>query len=250
MKLPTDGKKIINFYTLPQVQKYIKKGTDDQFKFTHCKIYKHMLICSLTGGGKTNLLLNYIYLTSQAKKGTFDHIFFCYQTDEELYDFLKDNIDKKTITFIKGVENFPDVNVFEDQVKNDKEIKYLVVFDDCLNEIKKDTKKKMEDYFKIGRKKGMTLIFLTQRYYNTSTFVRAQVSYVFLSGLSGRDASLVLKDCGLNDMSKEKLIKIYKYATQKESENDLPFLKINKMICPEDEKFARNFSDFIDPSQF
>jgi hypothetical protein len=248
--IPLDGKKMINIYKLPKMQKYIKKGVDEQYQYTNCKIYKHSLFCSPTGGGKSNALTNYILLTSVPKDGTFDHIFFCYETDEELYMYLADNIDKKKITFIKGVDNFPDVKQFPDQVSNAEEKKYLVVFDDCVGEIKPHNKKKIDDYFKVGRKKGITLVFLTQGFYETSKFVRKQVSYVFLANLAGRDVNSVLKDCGLGDIKKDQLIKMFKHATEKEDEDDLPFLKINKMVCPIKEKFSRNFTDFIEPSQF
>lgn len=239
-----DGKKMINFYTLPKVQKYLKKGDDEQYQWTNMKIYKHFGLIARTGAGKTNALLNYLKLTSQGK-GTFDHIFFCYQTDEELYDYLKDSIPKKQITFIKGVDNFPDVNEFPDQVKNEKERKYLVVFDDCLNEINKKNIKKIEDYFKLGRKRSITLSFLGQRYYDVSKFVRAQLSYTLIANMGIKDAVAILKDSGA-DMTKEKLMKIFKYAVRKEDDDDLPFMKICNINCPASEKFSRNFTDFID----
>jgi energy-coupling factor transporter ATP-binding protein EcfA2 len=250
-KLPKDGKKMINFYTLPKVQKYLSKTEDEQYGLTNCKIYKHILLCGGTGSGKSNCLLNYIMLTSEPKGGTFDHIFVCYQTDEELYLFLHDNVDKKKITFIKGVDSFPDVSKFPDQVNNEEEKKYLVIFDDCVNELKPANKKKVEDYFKLGRKRGITLLFLTQGFYETSKFVRKQVSYCFLAGsVSGRDCTAILKDCGVSDVTKDQLLKMFKTATTKEDNNDMPMLKINKTVCPINEKFSRNFTDFLNPDEF
>jgi predicted GTPase len=71
-----NGKNMINFYTLKPVQKYLEKDNDEQYKYTGMKILKHFLIVGKTGAGKSNCLLNYIYLTSMPKNGTFDHIFF------------------------------------------------------------------------------------------------------------------------------------------------------------------------------
>jgi len=244
-----DGKNMINFYKLDKVKKYLPKDDDEQYQFTGCKIFKHILFVAPTGGGKTNALMNYILLTSEPKKGTFDHIFLCYETDEVLYEVLKDSINKKTITFIKGVENMPDVRVFKDQVANEKLQKYLVIFDDCVNEISKVQRKKIEDYFKIGRKKGITLAFLSQRYYDTSKFVRAQVSYVFLAGLGNKDIAPILKDASL-DLTKEQLVSIFNYATKPDENNDMPMLKITKIVCPKNVKFARNFTDYIDISAY
>jgi hypothetical protein len=243
-----DGKNMINVYKLDQMKKYLHSTVDEQVQYTGCKIQKHLLFCAITGGGKSNALLNYLFLTSQGK-GTFDHIFICYETDETLYEYLKDNIDDDTITFIKGIENMPDVRKFKDNIHNEVEKNYLLVFDDCVNEINRMQKKKIDDYFKVGRKKGFTLAFLSQRYYDTSKFVRAQCSYIFLAGISSRDIAPILKEASI-DMPKEELIKIFKYATKKDPDNDLPMLKITKIECPIEEKFARNFTDYINPDMF
>ncbi len=55
-------------------------------------------------------------------------------------------------------------------------------------------------------------------------------------------------------MKKEKdkdLMKLYKEATTKSNDNDMPFFKINTMECPLDKKFSRNFLDYfqIDKTQ-
>jgi len=245
------GSEMINFYKLKDVQKLMDHDADEQYEFTNCKIYKHLLIVGGTGAGKSNCLLNYIFLTGLPKKGTFDCILFCYETDEFLYEFLKEKLTPGTIVFIKGVSNFPDVEKFPDLIDQKEPKKYLVVFDDCLNEKNKANVKKIQDYFKLGRKRGITLAFLTQRYYSTDIFIRAQISYLFLAGqISSKDASCILKDTSLGDMDKTTLMKIFNFATKKETPDDMPFLKINKMVCPIGEKFSRNFTDFIDPSQF
>lgn len=240
------GKNMINFYKIKSVQKYLEKDDDLQKQFTGMKILKHFLIVGKTGAGKSNCLLNYIYLTSMPKNGTYDHIYFCYQTDEVLYQFLAENIEKDKISFIKGVPQFPSVDEFPDAIHNDKKKpkRYLVIFDDCLNELNKLTIKKIEDYFKIGRKKGITLGFLTQRYYDTSRFVRAQVSYVLIASISNKDAKAILKDSG-SDLKNEELMKIFKIATKKEDPDDMPFMKIVMMECPINQKFSRNFTNFI-----
>jgi hypothetical protein len=241
------GKNMINFYKLQSVQKYLDKDNDEQLKFTGMKILKHFLIVGKTGAGKSNCLLNYIHLTSLPKKGTFDHIFFCYQTDEALYQYLKDNIDKKQITFIKGVADFPSVDDFADSINEDKKKapkRYLIIFDDCLNEVNKANIKKIEDYFKIGRKKSITLCFLTQRYFDTSKFVRSQISYVLIASISVRDAKAILKDSG-SDLNNEQLMKLFKIATKKQSEDDIPFMKITMIETPINKKYSRNFLDFL-----
>ena len=86
---------MINFYNLKELNKYDNKDKDEQLKFTGMKIFKHFLIVGKTGSGKTNALMNYIRLSSIPSKGTFDKIFISYQTNEPLYDFLKEKFNRK-----------------------------------------------------------------------------------------------------------------------------------------------------------
>ena len=104
--------------------------------------------------------------------------------------------------------------------------------------------KKIEDFFKVGRKKGCTICFLTQRYYDTNRFVRSQCSYVLLSSISKKDIISILRESGL-DLSKEQFMNIYNIATKKSSSDDMPFLKINMMECDFNQKFSRNFTEWI-----
>jgi isopropylmalate/homocitrate/citramalate synthase len=103
---------------------------------------------------------------------------------------------------------------------------------------------KIENFFKIGRKKGITLAFLTQRYYDTSKFVRAQVSYVLLGSIGNKDVKAIIKDSG-SDLNNEQMMKIFKAATKKQSDDDLPFLKVTMIECPVNQKYSRNFTDFF-----
>ena len=157
------------------------------------------------------------------KNGTFDKIFISYQTDEILYSFLKEKL-KDKLVLIKGLNDFPDFNDFEDSMNLKKPPKYLVVFDDCLNEKNKINIKKIEDFFKVGRKKAITVCFLTQRYYDTNRFVRSQCSYVLLSSISKKDVISILKESGL-DLNKQEFMNIYNIATKKENPDDMSFLK-------------------------
>jgi hypothetical protein len=230
----------INFYSLEKTQKYLDKSKDEQLQFTGMAICRHILICGATGPGKTNALMNYIYLTSQPKKGTFSHIFLVYKTDEALYKMLKDDL-KDKITLVK---NLTDINVdkFPDQTK----YKYLIIFDDQINETSKQALTTIINFFTYGRKKGITLLFLSQSFFDTATFIRKQVGYVILTGIKGnRDLNLLLKDNSIADVDSKQIAKIYQTATEKRTSNDMPFFKIDTSCCPINKRFSRNFLDYI-----
>ncbi len=244
------GKNMINFYTLDSVKKYVKnQGDDKQYKFTGMKNGKHILSVGSTGSGKTNSLLNYLKLTSI--EPTFDAVFLCYITDEELYDYLEGEYNK--IFMYKGFNNFPNVDDFPDTAHSKQPKKFLMIFDDIVNEqTNKMAKKKIDDWFKIGRKKGFTIFYMSQSYYLTPKFIRLQCSYVLLQGsLKGRDLNDILKDCGIStDIDKNKLLRIFEYCTTPDKLNDMPMLKICKLPCPANEKFSRNFIDYINTTNF
>jgi len=230
----------INFYKLDKTQKYLDKTKDEQVKYTGMVICRHILICGATGSGKTNALMNYIYLSSQPKKGTFAHIFLVYKTDEALYKLLKEELDDK-ITLIKKLS---DINVdrFPDQTK----FKYLIIFDDQINETDKKSLKIVDDFFTYGRKKGLTLLFLAQSFFDTDTFIRKQVGYVLLTGIKGnRDLNLILKEYSIGDVDSKQISNIYQDATTKKTPDDMPFFKIDTTCCPINKRFSRNFIDYV-----
>lgn len=218
---------------------------DEQLEYTGMKINKHFLIVGGTGTGKTNALYDYLIQTSTPRHGTFKHIFLCYKTDEILYDDLKEEL-KDGISFYKSVGEFPSVDEFADASVNDFKDKYLVILDDCINDKDKNSYDKIRKYFTYGRKKGITIAYLVQSFYNADSFVRKQMSYLLLLSIKGkRDLDNILRDFGGLDVEKDILYKIFKIATQPDDVNEMPFLKINTEKCKESEMFSRDFLEYI-----
>ena len=251
---------IINFYTVDKIKKYLPKINDEQEQYTGMKLFKHFLICGATGSGKSNMMMNYLKRTSLGN-GTYKHIYVCYKTPgEPFYQFLEKNLKKEEISFYKSVNDFPNVDEFSDQIddpdkkpikgmkkeKDKEKDKFLVIFDDCVNDKDMKALSKIENYFTYARKKFITLCFLTQSYFDTSTFIRKQIAYVILCSIRGlRDLNLICKDFSFGIDSQE-LMKIYKKATTKTNDNDMPFFKINTMECSINKKFSRNFLDYFE----
>ena len=230
----------INIYKTKKLQKYLNNEIDNQKEFTGIGISKHILLCGSTGSGKTNALLNYLILTSKPKLGTFSHIFLCYKTQEPLYDFLKDEL-KNNLTEYKNLDEFPSVNEFPEQTID----KYLIIFDDCVNDKDKKSEKKINEYFTYGRKKGITCLFLSQSYYDTLEFIRKNVSYIILCSIqSNNDLYRILSEYSISDVNKKEMLKMYEYAVLKRNPDDMPFMKISRNET-KNKKFSRNWTDYI-----
>jgi len=232
---------VINFYTTDRIKKKLPKEKDHQFDYTNMKINSRFLIAGSSGTGKTNALMNYIYLTGKPKGGTFTHIFLCCKVSEVLYDDLIEQVGDAISVYYNG-ESFPECNRFKDNPKD----KYLCIFDDCVNDQDVKSVKKINEYFTFSRKKGVTCCFITQSYFDTPTFIRKNMNYLLLLSISGmRDLTSILKEFNLGNYSNEELIHIYDSAIKKKNDKDLPFLKI---VCDhlndKSKKFGRNFTDY------
>ena len=234
-----------NFYKSSRIQKKLPKIKDEQFEYTQMKINQHFLICGGTGTGKTNALYSYLLETSKPKNGTFKHIFVVYKTEEPLYEDLKEQLGKG-ISFYKSIAELPSVDEFPDAIVNDFKHQYLVVLDDCVNDKAKHDYVKVKNYFTYGRKKGITLGYLTQSFFDADGFIRKQMSYLLLLSIKGRtDLNNILREFGSLQCDPKELYRIFKTATEKKGD-ELPFLKINCNQVNNDVKFSRDYLDFIE----
>jgi energy-coupling factor transporter ATP-binding protein EcfA2 len=235
------------WYKHPKLKEFVKERKDEQYEFSNIKLRNRTLLVGPSGSGKTNAFMSYLQLSSKPKKGTFAHIFVCYKTDEELYDALKEMIPREMQSWYKTVKEFPDVNEFPDNPEEE----YLVVFDDCINDVSKLDLDKIKRYYTYSRKKGISLFFLGQSYTSVNTFIRKNTSYLLLADIKGnRDLNFILRDYPVKDIDVACLRRMYEYATHKRNDNDMPVFKINCGACPIDKKFSRNFLDFLNPDDF
>jgi hypothetical protein len=234
-----------NFYKSSRIQKKLPKIKDEQFEYTQMKINQHFLICGGTGTGKTNALYSYLLETSKPKNGTFKHIFVVYKTEEPLYEDLKEQLGKG-ISFYKSIADLPSVDEFPDAIINNFKDQYLIVFDDCVNDKDKNSYVKVKNYFTYGRKKGITICYLTQSFFDADGFIRKQMSYLLLLSIKGKtDLNNILREFGSLQCDPKELYRIFKTATEKKGD-ELPFLKINCNQVNNDVKFSRDYLDFIE----
>ena len=233
-----------NYNKSNRIQKKLPKIKDEQFDYTGMKINNHFLIAGGTGTGKTNALYSYLLETSRPAKGTFKHIFVVYKTDEPLYDDLKEQLGKG-ISFYKSIADLPSVDEFPDAIVNDFKYQYLVCLDDCVNDKDKASYTKVKNYFTYGRKKEITLCYLTQSFFDSDGFIRKQMSYLLLLSIKGKtDLNNILREYGSLQIDPTELYRIFKTATEKHGD-ELPFLKINCSQADNDVKFSRDYLDYI-----
>jgi len=88
----------------------------------------------------------------------------------------------------------------------------LIIFDDFITDIKKFPI--ISEYFIRGRKRGCSLMFLSQSYYGTPKIIRQNINYLVVLKLGGtRDANTILRECSIG-LTKEQLLSMYKEATR------------------------------------
>ena len=126
---------MINFYEHKDVKKMAPKYFNPHFNETQISKPARMGVIAPSGTGKTQWLLNYIH----KYQNTFGHIIIVYKASEPLYEFLRDKIGSKNITFHTKLTDLPnsiDLNMENKQI--------LLVFDDQVAE---KNQNKIEEYF-------------------------------------------------------------------------------------------------------
>lgn len=197
----TEGK-IINMYD--KMPKYLLNKVDNpNFNLHRLKLPFRMCIVAPSGSGKTNFLVNLIYLFSCGNRGTFSTIHIITRNaDEPLYKWL--NTKCQSINIKEGLNNTPKLDDF------DKDTNHLVVWDDLV--LSKDLTS-VENYYIRARKLNVSVIFISQSYFKIPKIIRNNCSYMVLLKLSGdREVKLILSEFGLG-VTKEQLLELYKYAT-------------------------------------
>jgi hypothetical protein len=125
------------------------------------------------------------------------------------------------------------------------------VFDDCVTDVDKASLKLIDDYYAFGRKKGFTIMFLTQSFFDTQKFIRLQSSFVILNGISSqRDLRLIMKCYSIRNCTIEMMQAMYAHCKEKEDDEDMPFMKICTYEVPEKKKFSKYFLEYLDPEEF
>jgi len=200
------------------------KTHNPNFKKHNIEINFRMCIIGGSGSGKTNTLLNLI----KTMNNTFEHIHLCVKSKEEpLYDYLFELLNPAGQITIYEEGECP---VLTDLPNRQS----LIVFDDLIL----NKQNKIADYYIRGRKKGLSMVYLSQSYYGMPKIIRNQCNYIILKKLQSlKDLNLILSEFSLG-VSKEHLQNLYKKAIEGDF---LDFFLIDLQTNNDELKFRKNF---------
>jgi len=168
-------------------------------KSIHIDIPFRMLIIGASGSGKTNTLMNLIKHMECFTK----FYIFARNIDQPLYKFFIDNLvnlakkldvdQEEVFTVSTDLEQLPPLEDFD--AENDN----LVILDDFVTE-KKTMLKKVSDLFIRSRPFNVSVIFLSQSFYDVPKLIRQNADYIILKRINmNNDLKLIAREyCGGN----------------------------------------------------
>jgi len=221
-----------DFYAKKEVKKYCVKTENPNYNLHNFDTPFRALVVAPSGSGKSNFITNLITLFCKGK-GTYDQIYiFCKCKDEALYRFLVDK-SKGLIEVHEDLKDLPALNDLNACKQT------LLIFDDMVTDLKKHPI--ISEYFIRGRKRGASIMFLSQSFYATPKLIRQNVNYLVVLKLGGsRDVSSILRECSV-DLTKDELLGLYDDATKEK----FSCLIIN-LDKSGNERYRKNFLEYYE----
>jgi replication-associated recombination protein RarA len=195
----------VNYYErLPKKDRAAEKKYRNYDK-VRISVPNRFIIAGSSGSGKTNSLLNILVSMNAWSR----YYLFVKCPDEPLYKLLVsllEKAEKKTkqemVVVSTTLEDMPDVDDIDERYPT------VMVFDDMLLNDKKD-QAAMTEYFIRGRKKNVSVFYLTQSYFGVPKAIRQSTDVVVFKKLTQKDLSLVLTEFAA-EKTKEELLALYK----------------------------------------
>lgn len=158
----------------------------------------YMIAIGPSSSGKSNSILDLIHRFS----GTFNRIVICLKNkDEPLYNYLAQK--SPEVEFYE--EMIPDIDEFDPNLNS------LIIFDDLV--LEKSLQNDIAEYFIRGRKRGLSVIYISQVYYSIPKKIRVNARYILLKKLSSlKDLKLVLSEYNMSNNINE-VLELYNEAT-------------------------------------
>jgi hypothetical protein len=189
---------LINFYS--QIKQ--KKVHNPNEKIHGLSLPFRALINCASGGGKSNLMLNLLYVFHK----TLHRIIIVSKAPEPLYDYLQEMTNKKNPgqleVYYEGM--VPEIEKMEEGDNG------LIIFDDMVL----THNNKIGELFIRGRKLGYSCVYISQSFFGTVKIIRQNVNYVWLGrGMNKRDLRLILSEFSIG-LSVDELENIYNELTR------------------------------------
>ena len=237
-------KEIINFYELDDVKKHAIEYVNPNYNFETMPL-RHplrLVLCGASGSGKSNILLNIL----EKMNDTFEKILiFTQDKDEQLYNYLEEVLPPDCFEIHEGIASVLNYNFDELEEKQ-----HLIIFDDMCIECEKK-QEPIKNLFIRGRKMahkcGVSLIYLTQSYFQTPPIIRKQMTALILRKINGkRDASNILRETSI-DMTTQKLLSLYETCCDPKDITKFLLIDFN---ADEEARFRFGFDRIIDVKTF
>ena len=213
------------------MKKLNPEHNDDCYKNTGIKFNSKSIVIGSTGSGKSTWVLNYLSRCPYR----YGHISIVNSgMIEPLYEFLQKQVGEEKISFYKYSE-LPSLNEFGNKAETQ-----LLICDDLIANKKQD---KLEDYAIRCRKfgSGVSMIYLSQKYYSVPIIIRAQAQYLIIIKISDQqDLKRILKQSDMG-IKMEQLVQMYEISTSEQ----FGFLKIDLGCNDINRKFSKNFLQYF-----
>ena len=228
---------LINFYSLSAVKALEPKVHNPNYAKHGIKLPFRMIIVGASGSGKTNIVMNLVTLM----ENTFNKIYlYTRNKDEPLYNYLEMAIpDRDLLEIHEGISHLNSIDI-----DNHYFGQTLIIFDDLV-QVKDQTT--IKELYIRGRKLGVSIVYLTQKYSLMDTTIRENANYLILKKIAGkRDILSILRNGSLH-ADKQELLNMYEFCVS--GDDILSFLMID-FNAKQEHQFRHNFLRVIDINYF
>ena len=232
----SDG--LINFYELIPKEMKSKRVSYKNYDEVKIDLPMRVMILGSSSAGKTNIALNLI-----KKINIFTKFFiFAKNLNEDLYRFFIYKIQQKEVELslkydeeVKLVYTSSNVEEIPGAEEFDKNENNIVIIDDMICE---KNLKSVSEIFTRGRKVNVSVIWITQSYFQTPKLIRQNTDYIIMKKINLiKDFKLIQREYSINEDLHEK----YKEAVKGDFRN---FFLIDLNASDERYRFRRNFLPF------
>ncbi len=195
------------------------------------------------------MVLSHLALTSEGPKCAYDRVVICTaMTEEPLYAYLKETLKDKCNLY--SPSELPDVDQLVPGTPKKGDNVFLIL-DDLIADLErnKELLRRVTRYAIFGRKKHVTMVFLSQNFYAVPVTVRRQMNRLMICGMtSTRDTKSILKAIG-GIVEADTMLRML-HECKARVEGAPSGLAITLDECPLSRKFAYNFTGWLTPADF
>jgi tRNA A37 threonylcarbamoyladenosine biosynthesis protein TsaE len=199
-----------------------------------------MIISGSSGSGKTNLVKN-LLLNKKFYKNRFDNIYIMSSTYYINNDYEDIDVDVVSTTYN---EDFIDT-ILELQNENLDDTKGLLIIDDMSGMLPKSQNSKLANLFFRARHHNLSIMLLTQYYYNVPKNIRCNCSNIIIFNTENQNElkSLTAENCC--HLKDQNFMSVFKYACNE----PYSFLHIDYNEKNKHKRYRKKFQTILNTDQ-